>query len=119
MTDTALSEKRAGIRATVEKRLAARYRAERRFQAYGIAAVTVAVMALAVLVVSISITGVPARDTDALVARAAKRGVLVDNGAVCYMTPPDDAILLMSSTACPAAHISEGVSRLAKALADI
>jgi len=60
MTDTALSEKRAGIRATVEKRLAARYRAERRFQAYGIAAVTVAVMALAVLVVSISITGVPA-----------------------------------------------------------
>jgi len=67
----------------------------------------------------VRITGVPARDTDALVARAAKRGVLVDNGAVCYMTPPDDAILLMSSTACPAAHISEGVSRLAKALADI
>jgi len=60
MTDTALSEKRASIRAQVEKRLAARYRAERRFKFYGVAAVTIAGLALALLVISISITGVPA-----------------------------------------------------------
>lgn len=67
----------------------------------------------------VRISGVDAGDTEALITRASARGVLIDNGVHCYMTPPAEAMLLMSSTACPAAQIDEGVARLAAAVADI
>ncbi len=60
MTDAALSAERQEARAALEKRLAARHRSERRFQYAGIAAVSVAVLSLLMLVCSLMIQGVSA-----------------------------------------------------------
>ena len=50
----------SAIRAAVERRLARRHRAERRFQAYGIGAIALAVVFLVVLIGSIVLQAIPA-----------------------------------------------------------
>ncbi|TGY88110.1 phosphate ABC transporter permease PstA [Marinicauda algicola] len=50
----------SSIRAAVERRLARRHRAERRFQAYGIGAIALAVVFLVVLIGSIVLQAIPA-----------------------------------------------------------
>jgi phosphate transport system permease protein len=57
MTDAVLINDRPGIRAAVERRLKQRHAAERRFRAYGIAAIVVAVAFLAVLLGRIGVQG--------------------------------------------------------------
>ncbi len=55
-----MTETRASIRNAVAARLARRHRAERRFQAYGVAALSAAIVVLGVLLGSIAIKSAPA-----------------------------------------------------------